>query len=254
MRRSCPYCGHHWAWHLNDHRYRCRFCRKSYTWQTVWHSFRIDERAKCKLLEYFVFGVPAYRLRFRAPVALRTIERFFLTIRKTLWMVQYADQDPREGAFECDESSFGGYRPGKRGWGAAGKIIVFGILKRNGEVRATPIPSRQKDAVLSLIAQYSSPGSLYYTDEWQAYASLAVRGRHVVVRKERGIPKGRDHINGIEGFWSYAKHWLYQYRGVSKKFFPFYLAELCYRFNHRNEDLYPLILKALQTIHKEDLP
>jgi hypothetical protein len=38
----------------------------------------------------------------------------------------------------------------------------------------------------------------------QPYASLSVRGSHIVIRKERGRPKGRDHINGIEGFWSAA--------------------------------------------------
>ena len=43
---------------------------------------------------------------------------------------------PFEGAIECDETMFGGKRAGKRGWGASGKVIVPGILKRNGVVRA----------------------------------------------------------------------------------------------------------------------
>ena len=41
--------------------------------------------------------------------------------------------------------------------------------------------------------------SLYYIDEWQAYATLRLRGDHVIIRKEKGCPQGRDHINGIEG-------------------------------------------------------
>lgn len=214
----------------------------------------MSDATKRHLLEYFVFGVPAYRLRFRAPVSLRTIERFFLAIRKVLWLQQQREElEPIGGVIECDESCFGGYHPGKRGWGAAGKIIVLGILKRNGIVRAFPLPAREKREVLRLLIEQTSPGSLYYTDDWKAYASLAVHGDHVVVNKEKGRPKGRDHINGIEGFWSYAKHWLYQYRGVSEKFFVVYLAELCFRFNHRDEDLYPLILKMLQSFHAEDL-
>ena len=75
---------------------------------------------------------------------------------------------------------------------------------------------------------------------------LRLRGNHVIIKKEDGRPKGRDHINGIEGFWSYAKHWFYQYRGVHKKFFPIYLSELSYRFNHRDYDIYPLILGILR--------
>ena len=46
------------------------------------------------------------------------------------------------------------------------------------------------------------PGSLYYTDNWIAYALLSINGNHVVVPKEKGIDKGKDHLNGVEGFWS----------------------------------------------------
>ncbi|WP_414714184.1 hypothetical protein [Shinella sp.] len=70
------------------------------------------------------------------------------------------------------------------------------------------------------------------------------------MRKEKGRPVGRDHINGIEGFWSYAKNWLYPYRGVLKKLFHLYLGETCYRFNHRDEDLNPLIIKGQQNRDK----
>ncbi|MGA3705199.1 hypothetical protein ACI2TH_17900, partial [Ralstonia nicotianae] len=44
----------------------------------------------------------------------------------------------------------------------------------------------------------------------------------------------------------YAKNWLYPYRGVPRKFFHLYLAETCYRFNHRDEDLKPLLRKLPQ--------
>jgi transposase len=55
------------------------------------------------------------------------------------------------------------------------------------------------------------------------------------------MPVGRDHINGIEGFWSYAKNWLYPYRGVPRQYLHLYLAEVCCRYNHRNQDLKPLL-------------
>jgi hypothetical protein len=49
-------------------------------------------------------------------------------------------------------------------------------------------------------------------------------------------PQGRDHLNGTEGFRSYAKHSLFMYRGVPQKFFHLYLGEISFRFNHRHED------------------
>ncbi|MBX9903057.1 MAG: hypothetical protein K2Y31_01780, partial [Burkholderiales bacterium] len=46
--------------------------------------------------------------------------------------------------------------------------------------------------------------------------------------------------------WSYAKNWLYPYRGVPRKYFHLYLGEICYRFNHRKQDLKPLLQKLLR--------
>jgi transposase len=54
----------------------------------------------------------------------------------------------------------------------------------------------------------------------------------VVVLKEKGLPKGRTHINDIEGFWSFAKHWLYHYRVIPNAYFPLYLKEVEWRFHH----------------------
>ena len=107
---------------------------------------------------------------------------------------------------------------------------------------------RQSIATVDPSDPRATPGSLYYTDEWQAYVSLRLRGDHVVIRKEKGRPMGRDHINGIEGFWSYAKNWLYPYRGVPRRFFHLYLGEVCWRFNNRGCDQFPLILALLKHI------
>jgi transposase len=241
----CPKCAFSRAWFLSDGRLRCRRCRHRYTVLTSWDSSRLSDRTKHKLVELFSLGVPVYRMRFREIASLPAIERFFRRIRACCALHEHC-RGPFEGSVECDETTFGGARHGKRGWGAAGKIIVFGLLQRNGIIRAVPLKGRRGAEVLRLIQQHTKPGSLYYTDDWQAYASLAIRGGHIVIRKDRGKPKGRDHINGIEGFWSYAKHWLYPYRGVPQKYFHLYLGEVCYRYNHRNKDLYPLIVNMLK--------
>ena len=66
----------------------------------------------------------------------------------------------------------------------------MGIVQRNGQVKAFPIPARNADQVVSLVCAHTSQGSLYYTDDWQAYASLRVQGDHIVVRKDKGRPRG----------------------------------------------------------------
>jgi transposase len=218
----------------------------------VWDSIRLKPSSKHRLLDLFVLGVPSYRQRFASPVSAPTRECFYRLCRACFAMEEGL-REPFAGAMELDETTFGGARHGKRGWGAAGKVIVFGIIKRNGLVKAMPIPAHSQAAVMQEIQAHTREGSLYYTDEWQAYATLKLRGEHVAIRKEKGRPVGRDHINGIEGFWSYAKNWLYPYRGVPRQYFHLYLAETCYRFNHRHEDLKPLLFKLLKSTSIQEI-
>ena len=67
----------------------------------------------------------------------------------------------------------------------------------------------------------------------------------MVVNHSQGFvsKKTKNHINGIEGVWSYAKHILYNYRGVSRYHFPMYLKEIECRYNHRQENIFKLFLK-----------
>lgn len=241
MRMRCPKCEFGKVWKLFDGRRKCKRCGNRFAKErSIWASYRVSESAKRKLLEYFSLGVPVFRARFRLPCSYRTAERFF---RDARWCMAQEEEclEPLTGNLEVDESAFGGSRKGKRGWGAVGKVLVLGILKRNGKVRVSVIPNREYETIVGKVESQTKPGSLYFTDDYQAYGKLSVRGDHVVVRKEKGRPVGRDHMNGIEGFWSYAKHWLYQYRGVHKNFFHLYLGEISYRFNHREEDVLPII-------------
>ena len=52
----------------------------------------------------------------------------------------------------------------------------------------------------------------------------------------------KNHINRIKGFWCYAKHILYNYRGVSKYHFPMYLKEIEYRYEHKDYNVFKLLL------------
>jgi len=249
---KCLKCSKYGAWRLADGRIKCPNCGVLKKPRKIWDLSRLPEATKSRLLECFVFGVPVYRLRFRIKVSAPAAERFYRLARAAC---AYAEdlREPLQGQLELDETTFGGYRPGKRGWGATGKVIVFGILKRNDTVKVTPVSRRNHASILGKVVTHTTPGSLYYTDEWQAYTSLAMRGKHIVIRKEKGRPKGRDHINGIEGFWSYAKHWLYPYRGVSRRYFHLYLGEVAFRFNHRNEDLVPILEQLMKSIDADKI-
>lgn len=89
-------------------------------------------------------------------------------------------------------------------------------------------------------------GSLYYTDDHTAYAALNLMGKHQIIAhgREEYVREDTTHINGIEGFWSYAKVWLYHYR-VPKQYFHLYLKEIEFRFNNRERDVYQMMINMM---------
>ena len=56
---------------------------------------------------------------------------------------------------------------------------------------------------------------------------------------------GKVYINGLEGFWSFAKERLIKHHGMSRKFFPLYLKELEFRYNYRQQNLFNKLCQFL---------
>ncbi len=128
---------------------------------------RLKEKAHDRLAEFFVGGVTARSAADLARVNRKTAAYFFHRLRQIIAR-QLEDSLPVEGLVEVDESYFGGVRKGKRGRGAAGKIPVFGILKRGGKVHTVMIPDVRKDTLLPIIRQKVVPDSIVYTDSYPA--------------------------------------------------------------------------------------
>ena len=63
-------------------------------------------------------------------------------------------------------------------------------------------------------------------------------GKHIAIDHGKEFGKGKHHINGLEGFWSFAKERLLKYHGVSKSYFHLYLKEMEFRYNYRKENIY----------------
>jgi transposase len=151
-----------------------------------------------------------------------------------------------KGEVEVDESYFGGRRKGNRGRGAAGKVPVFGVLERQGRVNVEVVPDVKAETLLHLTVKKVRRGSIVYTDRYKSYDALMFCGyRHLKVDHSTRFSQGRVYINGLEGFWSFAKERLMKHHGISPKRFPLYVKELEFRYNHRKEDLFPLIVNLI---------
>jgi hypothetical protein len=73
------------------------------------------------------------------------------------------------GEIELNEAYFGGRRKGRRGRGAAGKSVVFGLLERDGRVYTKVVEHVSADTLMAHIQTTTRKGSVYYTDAFRGY-------------------------------------------------------------------------------------
>ncbi len=136
------------------------------------------------------------------------------------------------GSIELDESYFGGVRKGKRGRGAAGKVAVFGILKRGGKVYTQIVLDTKTKSLMPIIRCRVEPDSIVYTDCWRSYNALDVSEfKHYRINHSKLFAQKQNHINGIENFWNQAKRHMRKFNGIPRQNFNLFLKECEWRFN-----------------------
>ena len=238
LQRKCVYCGHRKFYRTRRGYRKCRYCKRE---------------KSLKRLRREIFVISAFRRQQTAlltahdtGIPYKAVKRIYDNLR--LRIIQQCEREAGKlsGEIELDESYFGGRRKGKRGRGAAGKSVVFGLLERDGRVYTRVVDAVSKEILMDVIRKKARKGSVYYTDQFRSYNSLKRYGKHYTIQHTKEFKKNKKgrsiHINGIEGFWSFAKHGLYNYRGVSQSNFPLYLKEMEYRYNHRSDNLLQLLI------------
>ena len=198
---------------------------------------KLTNRRVGSLIDYFVLEVPAIKAAKMLSINRHSAERIYTVIRINIAR-ECERESPLGGEVEVDESYFGGKRKGQRGRGAADKVPVFGILKRNGKVYTRIVEDVSRKTLQRIIRTKVIPESVIYSDSFRSYNGLVLDGfRHYRIDHDRGfINEGWNHINGIENFWGYAKTKLKRYYGVSRGHYYLYIKEMEFRFNNRNRD------------------
>ena len=231
-----------WACHAatgpcNVRQRQCPRCRKKWSYDR--------KRTRWELLKAFCLNATAHHAARHLRCHYRTAHRAYMHFRLALGEMTAEEKRPLLGELELDESYFGGKREGKRGRGAAGKVAVFAVLERAGKVYTVAVPDCKKETLMARIEAATVKGSVLYTDEFASYNDLSHFGKHVPIDHGEEFADGPAHINGIEGFWSFAKRLHRLCHGVDRENFPVYLAEYEFRYNHREQHLPKVLYEAL---------
>ena len=243
----CPFCQGTRIGRIRRSKFRCYGCRKDWGPRrgSILEGTRVPFTRILVAVKLFELDTSVREAAKQLGLAYNTVYNLFNLFREAIAATD-TDGFSLSGEIEMDESYFGGKRKGKRGRGAAGKIPVFGILERGGKVRVEVVRDVRGESLVDLAIRKVKRGSLVYTDKFRSYNGLISYGfRHRRIDHGKRFVNGKVYINGIEGFWSFAKERLMKYHGVNPEKFPLYLKELEFRYNHRNRDIYDDVVRCL---------
>jgi len=235
---TCTACGHYLYPTANT------IFHKSSTSLHLWfYAMYIMASTRC--------GISAKQLERELGVTYKTAWRMFTLIRNQL-MTQ--DDVVLKGSVEADETYIGGKPRGAapknsrhdedgRHQGRGGrtrdqKQPVFGMVERNGRVRAYPVEAVTSANLVGGLRKHVESGAIVYTDTFASYRAMKHEMfDHRQINHSEGIYVSGDiHTNTIEGFWSLVKRGISgSHHAVSKKWLQGYLNEYVWRYNHRDD-------------------
>ena len=178
------------------------------------------------------------------------IHRSLGVTQKTAWFMdhrirlamQTGSLDKFEGTVEADETLIGGslrnMHPDKKAQAKGrtndGKVIVMGLIERNGKVRSKVIENATKKTLQGEVRKHVNEGSEVFTDALASYEGLSDTFVHEVINHAERYVNGRVHTNSIENYWSLFKRCI---KGTYVSVEPWhlfrYLDEEDFRFNTR---------------------
>jgi len=222
--------------------YSCEFCGTlvSPTATTIFHKSELSLRSwfyAIFLMAQTRTGVASMQLERELGVNHRTALRMFRQIRSLMG----DGSTTLSGAVEADETYVGGKRPGKRGRGAAGKVIVFGMVERGGKAYTEVTPDVKAATLLSIIQEHipTDPQTTIYTDEMSSYNGLVRLGyAHLSVNHAaEEYVNGKAHTQTVDSLWSNTKRGIDGVNhSVTPRYLQTYLDSYVWRYNHRKDE------------------
>jgi len=222
---------------------------------------RLSKKKQDQILKCFVQGKIALITAEDVGVHRNSVNKYYrhyreLIMERTSKAPRFAGEVEMDQAFfgrgakartrerKAIDSGYGDWRPprGLRRKIARRKkmnVMVFGIIRREGDVYTKIIEKANRDTLFPIIHLVVDPGTTIYTDQWAGFNELKISGyvHKAVNHSVRRRTVDGVHTHNIDRFWGYAKGYISRFKGVSRHVYPLYLKEAEFRYNHRKDDL-----------------
>jgi transposase len=251
----CPRCAGTKAYALAEGRVRCAGCR--YTFHAATGRFAglagLSPRQWLRLLALFAAEETSHAMAAALGLAYNTAYKAATVVRLSILSASLDGRDILKSPLGAELGSAArALRPAGPDEPLA-VVPVFGILERGGLVFIDYLPNLAPEDLLHFNRNFSLPlsrlGSIVYSDRYLRYDALVACGSDLLTRRLVEVAGRAPSVDPRQtGFWPYARERLVRFHGVTAGKFPLYLKELEFRYNHRDDDIMPILLDYIVSI------
>ncbi len=248
----CPRCSHRKIYSLSGRRMRCASCK--YTFREFSGRWLNNGGLACSewvaLIKLFAEEKSVRRMTELLGLSHNTVYKALTAVRFSI--LAHALDAPQ---FLGPRTGLNSYLKGNRLTGgpkdmSMDTIPVYGILEKNGWVFIDLVPGLQAETVfhfhLNFHLKLVRSGNLVYTDRYREYDAMLFCGNDTLPYDCIRYYSAPARIDAMDSqFWAFARNRLKRFRGIPRRRFPLYLKELEFRFNNREQDLFPLLAQRL---------
>ena len=163
------------------------------------------------------------------------------------------------GIVEVDETHLGASVRGMGKGFKLNKSTILGIVERGGRVIFQVIDSKTRKVLHEFILANTDAGVTHIiTDEFRSYTGIDERmpghpEHQTVNHSAREFVRGQAYTNTIESVWALVGRIMHgTFHHVSTRYLPWYLIEIQWRFNHRNDsDIFANLVRAILNDYSE---
>jgi transposase-like protein len=201
---------------------------------------RISDVKFREILKYFSLDIEANKAAVVASLNRNTINRYYLLIRKRI--SRFCEAEGRRLGFITEKHD---------GCEATNATMFFGICLINHKIYTEIVNHDEfiKDCK-GVTSQKQLDRFLSACDSSHRDDYLAVVNYHCDHYMRRNFHSVNRNLTGdlkaCDLFWRYTKSRLMKFKGISKSTLCYHIKECEFRFNHRYENLYKLLLQIMR--------
>ena len=222
-RRFCVRCHSGKIYRLADKRYRCGRC--GYTFHDFTRRWigelNLTARQWLWIVKLFELEIPPTQLAKEVGISYPTALKAIYLIRRAIAQAGVDEESLTvEGASE------------------AVRARVFGLIENNGKITVSVVPDLSADSLLQDESKFVKQGPIVFTGPFREYDGLILWRIRFPPGAAKKFAKGKTSFDRLDSFWNFARPRLGKFHRTSNQDLFYYLKELAFRYEHRDEELF----------------